>query len=145
MRFTPSAHLAILALFSVFSTATTGQTIPDAPKRHIDRTGWTLLSADASIRALDVYSTHQMLVNGNHEIFLPGFIADHTSTMAAFSAGMVGVNWWAARSLERHHHPKIAHLVTMIDIAQDAPWAIHNLMLSKRGKAVPRIRPFVAK
>jgi hypothetical protein len=106
--------------------------VPNAPQPKPDRVEWSLLAADASSRALDVYSTHQMLANGYHELLLPKAIADHTPAMAAYSAGAVALDWWTARRLERHGHRKLARLVTVIDIAQDAPWAVHNLYLKRK-------------
>lgn len=99
-------------------------------KPRIDRIEWSLLAADAGTRALDVYSTRVAIENGGHEILLPSFIADHTASMAAYSASIVGVNVLVARALERHHHSRLAHFATLIDIGQDAPWAIRNLLIS---------------
>ena len=99
------------------------------PKPRIDRIEWSLLAADAGTRALDVYSTRIAIENGGHEILLPSFIADHTSAMAAYSAGIVGVNFLVARALDRRGHRRLAHIVTMIDVGQDAPWAVQNLFI----------------
>jgi hypothetical protein len=105
--------------------------VPDAPKPKMDKVEWALLAGDAASRTLDVYSTHRMLAQGNHEILLPGFVANHTPVFAAYSAGTLALDWWAARKLERHHRSRLAHIVTMVDIGQDAPWAIHNLYLQR--------------
>lgn len=119
-----------ISIVLLFATGLPAQ-VPDAPKPHIDKTEWALLAADAGTRALDVYSTRQMLENGNHEMFLPGFVANHTPALIGVEGGAVALNWWVARRLEAHHRPRMAHIVTMIDISQDAPWAIHNLFLPK--------------
>jgi hypothetical protein len=95
----------------------------------LDKAEFALLAADAGSRALDVYSTHKMLESGYQEELLPGFIADHTGTMAAYSGGCVVVDWLVYRRL-REHHRKLAHVLTLVDIGQDVPWAIHNLYLS---------------
>jgi hypothetical protein len=123
--------LLILLVLILVSTVASAQ-IPDAPKPHTDPVEWSLLSVDASTRALDVYSTHKMIENGYHEIILPRFIADHTPVMAAYSAGTVAMDYFVTRRLEKHGHRKLAHLVTSIDICQDAPWAIRNMFLGKR-------------
>lgn len=119
--------------------------VPDAPKPHLDRTDWVLLAADAGSRALDTYSTHWALtqyemnshgvkVLANHEMFLPGFVANHTPVLAGVEAGMVAADFMTARYLVRHHHPRLAKVALMADFAQNAPWAIHNLYLSGKGK-----------
>jgi len=89
---------------------------------------WALLGTDAGFRALDVYSTRQMLRRGNQEMFLPKAIAHNTPAMAGYSAGIVALNYLAMRRLERRH-PKLARLVPVLDICNDAPWAVHNLLL----------------
>jgi hypothetical protein len=95
----------------------------------LDKAEFALLAADAGSRALDVYSTHKMLESGYQEELLPGFIADHTGTMATYSGGCVVLDWLVYRRL-REHHRKLAHVLTLVDIGQDVPWAIHNLYLS---------------
>lgn len=126
-------------LIFLASTVAVAQ-IPDAPKPHADKVVWSLLAADASSRALDVYSTRQMLANGHHEIVLPKFIADHTPVMAAYSAGTVVMDYIVTRRLERHGHRTLARLATSIDIGQDAPWAVHNLFLKRL--PTPALWPF---
>jgi hypothetical protein len=106
--------------------------LPESPKPHADRLELGLLAADAGIRALDVYSTHQMLANGNRETFLPTAIASRPAAMASLEALDIAGVWFISKRLQAHHHAKLAHLVTMIDFAQDEPWAIHNLTLGKK-------------
>ena len=91
---------------------------------------WSLLAADASVRALDVYSTRRALSCGcNHEAILPAFIAGHTVAMAAYSGGSVIFDWYVARTLERHGHRRLAHIFTSVDLSQDAVFALRNLTL----------------
>ena len=111
-----------------------GQDIPEAPKPQPDRMEWSLLAIDASSRALDVYMTRYSLTHGGREIFLPPFIVNHASTMAAYSAGAIALDWLVARRLERHGHRKLAHTLTMLDIGQDPPGAIANLLPHNRVK-----------
>lgn len=122
--------LVVLAFILLAVDAAYGQ-LPEAPKA-MDRTEKVLLLSDVASRSLDVYSTRQMLNNGYREIVLPRFIADHTPVMAAYSGATVAADWWVARRLEKRGHLKLAHLATMVDIAQDAPWAIHNLYLKRK-------------
>lgn len=129
--------LALALILSALAVALDGQEMPPgaigAPTAHPDRVETALLAADAASRALDVCSTHQMLKNGYHELLLPKAIADRSPAMAAYSAGTVTLDWWVSRRLERSNHQRLARLITALDIAQDAPWAIHNLFL-KRNK-----------
>lgn len=112
--------------------------LPDAPKPQIDRLQWSLLAVDAGIRGLDVYSTHKMLESGGHEKFLPDSISHHPAAMIAFSASAVATNWYLARMLTRHHHSRLAHLATIVDIGLDAPGAINNLFIHGSPQPPPR-------
>jgi hypothetical protein len=147
-----------LALAIIGTMSVNGQTLPDAPlptlaavsrfiplvaakpHRQLDRTEWVLLTADAGSRALDVYSTHQTLANGNRELFLPTAIAKRPAAMGSLEAVDVTAVWWISRKLEAHHRPRLAHLLTAVDFAQDAPWAIHNLFLPKPTGTVLTLR-----
>lgn len=131
---------AIILALAASALSVYGQ-LPDAPKPHIDKAEIALLAADAGARALDVYSTHQMLQNGNRELFLPKVIASHPATMAAFSGGMVAMDYFAARRLERHRHKRMAHLATMIDAGSVLPWAIHNLYLPDNKRPTVTFKP----
>lgn len=89
----------------------------------------SLIAADASVRALDTYSTHLMLSRGNRELFLPKWIADSTPRMAAYSGLCVVGNALVAHWLVKHKRRRMADMYLAGDAAQDAPWAIHNLYL----------------
>jgi len=106
--------------------------LPDAPKPSFPRLQWPLLAADASIRALDCYSTGRSLSQGNREMFLPHAIAGHPAAMAAYSAGAVGADWLASRWLIRHNHPRLAAWMTVADIGQVTPWVVRNLIISQK-------------
>lgn len=104
------------------------------PARH-DRNGpskedFALIAADASVRAMDVYSTHWMLANGDREVLLPDVIAQHTPAMAAYSAGVVATDWFLMRRLESRH-PRLAHAAMLVEIGQDGYFAAHNFFLRK--------------
>ncbi len=105
------------------------QTLPEAPKPHLDRTEWALLAADAGARGLDVYSTHWAESAGNKEATLPGWIANHTPVMVLYSGGIVAAQYYVARKLFAHHHRKWAYAMTAADISITAPFAVHNLFL----------------
>jgi len=121
----------LVAFVSTVNAESFVQTLPDAPAGHhqpIGRTDWSLLAADASARALDIYSTHWMLQQGDHEMFLPDAISHHVPVMAAYSAGVVALDWFAMRKLERKR-PRLAHLILASNAVQDGFWALRNLTL----------------
>lgn len=120
-----------LFLLFLLTLPLAAEQLPEAPKPHFDRIDWTLLASDVGARALDTYSTRWSIENHNHEMFLPGFIANHTATMAAYSGGMVALDYFAARSLIRHHHHKVAKMLLAVDGIQVWPWAIRNLTMPK--------------
>ena len=122
--------LVVLAFILLAVDAAYGQ-LPEAP-RPMDREEKALLLVDAGSRALDVYSTRAMLGQGYREIILPRFVADHSPVMAAYSSATVLADYWLARRLERRGHRKLAHVMTLVDIGQDLPWAVHNLCLKRR-------------
>ena len=117
--------LVIMFLFSMSVYSQSG------PNKGPTKEDWVLLATHASFRALDVYSTRQALANGGQEVFLPNSIAGNTPTMAAYSAACVVTDWFVTQQLVKHGHPKIAHVITMIDIGQVAPGAINNLFIHK--------------
>ncbi|MGA2886445.1 MAG: hypothetical protein ABSE51_00215 [Terracidiphilus sp.] len=119
------------SLFAIllFSPPMVAQMLPEAPKPHTDRLDWTLLAADAGARTLDTYSTRWALRNpNNHEMFLPGFVANHTPMLATFEGGTVTLDYLAARKLLRHHH-KMARMLLAADALQVYPWAIRNMTM----------------
>lgn len=133
-RITRTTELGLLLALGALTIARC-QTLPEAPKPHLDKTEWALLAADAGSRALDCYSTHQMLTRGYRELILPQAIADHAPVMALYSASAVAADSLIARRLSRGHR-RLARIVTMIDLGQDLPWAIHNLYLEPRQKTL---------
>lgn len=114
--------LLLLLLVSVACAQT------NAPR--IDRTEWTLLTADAAARGLDVYSTHRALMGGNREVTLPAWIANHPPVMAAYGAGIVATQYYVARKLFPHHR-KLAHFITVADVSITAPFAVRNLYMPR--------------
>lgn len=98
------------------------------PRRRDEILTWSALAADASMRGLDAYSTTVMLDHGCHEMILPNFIASHPSTMSAFGASVVVLNYFSARKLGRRH-PFMRWLVPAADAASTGSFAIHNFFL----------------
>jgi len=117
----------LLAVALLFAASSRAQTMIGPPR--IDKTEWALLAVDAGVRGLDSYSTRRALQQGNVEATLPGFIANRTGPMVAYSEGMVVIDWLVARELIRRRHRKLAYLFTLGEICQVAPGAIKNLTL----------------
>ena len=132
---------AVLLLLMMICIPTLCQ-LPDAPKpQRLERIDWALLAADASARTLDTISTRQMLgCRCNHELVLPGFIANHTAALAAFETGMVAVNYEAVRYLRGRHHPRVARALLIGDALSVGTWAIHNFYLKSQPKDMVRIK-----
>ena|ERR1700721_171786 len=97
----------------------------------LDKKEKLLIALDAGVRALDVYSTHQMLDNGYRELILPRAIADHSVSLSLYSGSVVVADCWLMRRLKRHH-PKMADWAVSVDAGQDGFWAVHNLFLRAR-------------
>ena len=127
----------VVLLLCLLGCTVASAQLPDAPKPQKDHVETALLFGAAASRALDVYSTHQMLNCGYQEIVLPKAIADRTASMAVYSAGAFTLDWMIARHLERHGHHKWARTVTSIDIGLTAPWAVRNLTLSEGPAKIP--------
>jgi hypothetical protein len=103
---------------------------PTHAKRQVDFAQWTLVSVDAAMRGLDIYSTRRMLeCSCNHEKFLPDWVSQSTPALVGLEGATVIGNYALGKFLERHHHSRLARLVPAIDAVQVAPWSIHNLFL----------------
>ena len=120
-----------LALVLFLASLPIAAQVPEAPKPQVDRVLLGEVAADAAVRALDAYSTLRFedCTCKNRELILPNAIAKNAVPMAMFSAAMVGVNWYAAAKLERHHHQKLARLLLLIDTASTARTVASNLEL----------------
>jgi hypothetical protein len=71
--------------------------------------------------------THKM-----YEKCLPDIIAGNTPGMILYSGGIVALDYLAARELSKHHHRRLAHVLTAIDVGMTLPFAIHNEMLIQK-------------
>jgi hypothetical protein len=125
-------RLTNLFAFILLASPLGAQTMDEAPKPRLDRIEWILLASDAGARALDTYSTRWSLCNGNREKFLPPFVANHTANLIAVEGGMVALNYFATRNLNRRRHSKLAKLAIVADSIQVLPWAIRNLTMPRR-------------
>lgn len=126
--------LTLLLIVYCFGAASGQQSKPPG----FQRVDWALLAAHASVRALDVYSTHYALTHGEHEAILPNVIASNPPRMALYSASAVGFDWFVSRELIRHHHRKLARAFTIIDTAQVFGSTIGNLFPPPQSPRGPR-------
>ena len=122
------------------------ETPTETAKPRIGRFTWTLLAAAGGARALDAYSTQRMLKNNcssgrqiagtstcNYEQNLPGVIANHKAGIYAFDGAVWASEFIVTRLLVRHHHPRLARLVPLIDFLSTTSFAVNNLTLSIGG------------
>jgi hypothetical protein len=112
---------------------------PQSPVKQHDKLGNLLTVGNVLSRALDTYSTRKMLKEGNHEMFLPNSVVDSTPKMAGYSGGVALADWFAQHELAKHGHPKLAHLLTGLDMGSTLPYAINNLTLGKAKPKFPNI------
>lgn len=127
-------------------------------KPRIDRLTWTLLAADGGARVFDAYSTRHMLKNNcssgiriagtstcNYEQNLPAFISNHASGLYAFEGAMWATEFSATRFLVRHHHPRLARFIPLIDTLSTTSFAVNNLTLSIGGNSAVAATPSSSK
>lgn len=108
------------------------------PPSGIGKTGLALDVGDALTRALDTISTRRMLDQGNHEMFLPKFIANNPTRLGLMEGGVSALMALGQHELAKHGHPKLGKALVAGDIADDLPWAIHNLYIpNNRTAPVP--------
>jgi hypothetical protein len=60
---------------------------------------------------------------------LPGFIANHPTTMSAYSAGVSAGTIWTEHYLVRHGHPRMARWGEFVSAAATITVAAHNLKI----------------
>lgn len=104
----------------------------------IDRTEWALLAGDATMRALDAYSTRRALEGPNRETTVPMAIAGNTGAMWAYSMGIVAFDWWLVRDLEKHRHHRLATMVPAVDIGIEGS-TLRNFELKDKHNKMWRI------
>lgn len=117
---------ALLAFTLLCTLAAHAQT----PAPHIDFAKWSLLTADATIRSLDAYSTQRAARCAcNHEAVLPDFISKHGGRLYVYSVLVPAFNYQAARMLDNRGHHRLSKLVYAVDISLELPAVIGNMQL----------------
>lgn len=117
-----------LILFAVLASYLPLHAQTDAPTHQtISRLDWSLLVADTASRSIDVYSTRAIISRGGHEVLIPKPIANHTASEIAYSGGVVIMDWYLMRRLEKTR-PGLAHLLMSVEIGQNAAFVSHNMI-----------------
>ncbi|MGA2890338.1 MAG: hypothetical protein ABSE51_20020 [Terracidiphilus sp.] len=112
---------------SIDEIATKYHAYHQVPK--LDKSQWALLAADASIHALDAYSTVRAQKGPNHELLLPEAVAKSSPAMYSVASGDVLLEWYIARRLTRAGHRRLARAITSVDIGVDGAFGVHNMTL----------------
>lgn len=120
------------------------QELPQAPKPHILTVDRALYAADLTLRVMDTTSTHALFNDPcacHYEIdpIAPG--GKGWGHVSLFQAGMFLAVAGSAEVLRRHHHPRIARIVMLADIA-DEVWAVQNNMRISTPPPAPVGHPF---
>src|SRR5882724_9172944 len=107
------------------------KTVP-APKPETFNTKFViaLFSADATVRALDGYSTVKLLNDPCHCFHESDPIAPKGGSIAAeaaFQAGTLAAVYGSAWLLNRHGHHKLARTLLMLDVASESYAVGRNL------------------
>jgi hypothetical protein len=114
-----------------------------APVRpHFDRKDWQLVIGDTTTRAMDAWTTRHVLnlpctapaydpsYNCHvREAILPHAIASSTAGMWSYSLSMAALQAFGAHEMTRRGHRRMARMMLMGDIGQEAAYDVHNLTL----------------
>jgi hypothetical protein len=101
---------------------------PSGHQPKLDRLEWRLLTANSAIKSLDIYSTHRALFRGGKEEILPDAIAAHSSIFSLYDSGVIATEWLVARKVTPRH-PRLAHWLTIADMAGGAACVVNNFLL----------------
>ena len=127
---------------SIYGCTASAQALPDAPSPRILSPDHIAIAYDGMARILDVVSTNQFLGRGGHEDILPTAVVDHPALMVGFEAAVMGAEWFGARELRKHGHPKLARMVWMIDGSAVLATDISNFEI-QRAPVIPSAAPTV--
>ena len=130
MRLTSLATIALIATFTLHGKVGLAQEHkPDQPAKLITPFTLSLFSADALLRGIDGYTTVKNLGNPCKCIHETNPMAPHSASVGqqvAFQAGALAATYGTAWLLNRYHHPKLARIVLMIDVANEARSVVGN-------------------
>lgn len=95
---------------------------------------------NAAVRSCDAATTRHMLTTGaGREAILPSAIVNHDASMWAFSATVVGVQYFVSHQLRHHNHRTLANVILATDIVTDGYACGHNMTLKKPPTLTPII------
>jgi len=126
------SHLIIIGLVAFTLKGKVGlaqEHKPDQPTKLITPLTLSLFSADAVLRSLDGYTTVKNLGNPCKCVHETNPLAPHSASVGkqvAFQAGALAATYGTAWLLNHYHHPKLARVVLMIDVANEARSVVGN-------------------
>lgn len=136
------SHIALLGLVAITLKGKVGSAQehkPDQPAKLITPFTLTLFSADAVLRTLDGYTTVKNLGNSCACIYETNPMAPHSASVGkqvAFQAGALAATYGTAWLLRHYHHPKLARVVLMLDVANEARSVVGNYKVDTSTKYV---------
>jgi len=107
-----------------------GQGLPDAPKPHLDKWDWSMLSADMAVRTMDTITTRLALTDPCHCYYEKTnfrWVVNSTPRLVVYDVAVPVIYWSLARSLTRHRHQRLAHIVAGFDLVYDGSAVAQNL------------------
>jgi hypothetical protein len=124
------ARLAPLCAFFTLACATAGAQEPQHVKeqRHLKKVDFALYAAEATVRSLDLVSTHALLTAPCKCFYEADPIAPggrDVVPQVAFHSGVSAAIIVGHRELVRHRHPRLARLLIVADIVSET-WAVQN-------------------
>jgi len=121
-----------IAALAVLILGTANCVFGQTPHRFWDKTNVGLFSGVATVRALDVHSTEQVLRRGGHETLLPDGLVRNRAAFSAYSAGNVTAGIGVAWVFHKTGHHKLERWSSVVHIAFIGTLAGHNYTLRRR-------------
>lgn len=126
-------RLTSLAISALATTTAFSQAKPNQAPKAITPFTINLFSADAMLRVMDGYTTVNNLNDPCHCIHETNPLAPHSGSIGkqiAFQASALAITTGTAWLANKYHHPKIAHAIMMIDIANETRSVIGNYQVN---------------
>jgi len=126
------SHIAIIGLVAFTLKGKVGSAQehkPDQPAKLITPFTLSLFSADALLRSLDGYTTVKNLGNSCACVHETNPMAPHSASVGKqilFQSSALAATYGTAWLLNHYHHPKLARVILMIDVANEARSVVGN-------------------
>src|SRR5882757_8568545 len=122
-------RLTYIGIIALASTTAFSQAKPNQAPKAITPFTITLFSADATLRMLDGYTTVNNLNDPCHCIHETNPMAPPSASVGkqvAFQAGALAATYGTAWLLNHYHHEKLARIVLILDVANEARSVVGN-------------------